>query len=166
MGLSDLLAMARSRPSLPEIGSPGARIKPRWATSWTKGGEWARAQLVRVSAVDLSPDDRSMLEENLLGSAVARGGPPRVSNLGVLESKLSSYAAKIRPHRIAEAARLRDAADRKMETPLSTDQRAFWDGVYDYAVKVLGAWSEDSLSAEAFYGEVEAEMVRSWRLSR
>jgi len=159
LDLDALLAEAEMQvdagPGLLPVGEPGAGTKPRWAQGWYKGGIWLREQLQAEPLNAMDAQMRSKVEEDVL----------RAASSGQLVTLLERNAWRIEPARITVARRLGDVASSKLNTALTTDQRAFWTGASAYGLKVIGAWTteEGEIVAEAFRDQMDVEFFKAWK---
>jgi hypothetical protein len=157
----------RGAPALPTPSSAPPGMKPRWASSWSKGQAWAREQAAKhplqwsaSAPLDaLADEDLAVLRQNLLALA----------NPVLLEERLrAGLAFRVRPAALRTVRDLSAVAGQKLREALTTDQRAFWSGVaaYDSVVANWASAEADPVELEGLLDAVEIEMVKEWLKNR
>jgi len=157
----------RGAPALPAPNPAPPGMKPRWASSWSKGQAWAREQAAKrplqwsaSAPLDaLADEDLTALRQALL----ALGDP------ALLEERLRlGLAFRVRPAALRTVRDLSAVAGQKLRETLTTDQRAFWSGVaaYDGVVAGWASAEADPAELEGLLDAVEIELVKEWLKNR
>ena len=157
----------RGAPALPAPSPAPPGMKPRWASSWSKGQAWAREQAAKRSLQwSASAPLDALADEDLtaLRQALLTLGDP-----ALLEERLRlGLAFRVRPAALRAVRDLSSVAGQKLRETLTTDQRAFWSGVaaYDGVVAGWASAEADPAELEGLLDAVEIELVKEWLKNR
>jgi hypothetical protein len=157
----------RGAPALPAPSPAPPGMKPRWASSWSKGQAWAREQAAKrplqwstSAPLDaLADEDLTALRQALL----------TLGNPVLLEERLRlGLAFRVRPAALRAVRDLSAIAGQKLREALTADQRAFWSGVaaYDGVVAGWASAEADPVELEGLLDAVEIELVKEWLKNR